>query len=159
MALTAFIAATGTTVSFFGGYCCHGYNNKHPHKLQSHFLTNISAKSTREQGVCEVRKGKLLFQLQERLCIFASTWLRVLVLIWVFSDICTSAIKDANCIWSCRQGGCRNRHKQNMDTTRTEKENKFYPQKKRLLSAKVRLLQIVIKCNCIFLNMLDQQHL
>lgn len=77
MALTAFIAATGTAVSFFGGYCCHGYNNKHPHKLQSHFLTNISAKSTREQGVCEVRKGKLLFQLQERLCIFASTWLRV----------------------------------------------------------------------------------
>lgn len=84
MALTAFIAATGTAVSFFGGYCCHGYNNKHPHKLQSHFLTNISAKSTREQGVCEVQKGKLLFQLQERLCMFASTWLRVLVLIWFF---------------------------------------------------------------------------
>lgn len=57
MALTALIAATGTAVSFFWGYCCHGYNNKHPHKLQSHTFLPTYQPSLQENKEC-VKSGK-----------------------------------------------------------------------------------------------------
>lgn len=84
----------------------------------------------------------------------ASKWLQVHL--WFLIFFCPTG-RDADCIWSCRQGGFRSRYRQNMDTRQTEGDQTCR-QELWLLSAKVGLItalgeQVQVKLNRVSRNL------